>query len=237
MSNFLFPSYTKSNPSPAYTQLIEMYRHMHEHGMDKFDVREGEERIEAKDVFPGRQALQHAGPIKTLCDKHKPETLFDFGAGKSGHYNIPLKDEHGNNFKNLQEFWNLNSIVTYEPALGSKMPRKKFDAVICTDVIEHVFIGDVFWTIEELFKKARKFVYLNISCDLTKTLLPNGENVHVTVRKPNYWYGVVDAIAARYAGLDYMMACGTNPIMTGQNKKVHFFQRIDHNSLNGKFTT
>ena len=257
MTNYLFPQYTKLKPSPAHALLIKMYSDMHEHGMEKFDVSDKKFQVNGEDVFPGKQTLKHADQIKQLCDKHSPESLFDFGSGKAGHYDKEIMGSDGKKYNSLKEYWSVKKVVTYEPALGTKIPNRQFDAVICTDVIEHIFIGDVFWTIEEIFKKAKKFVYLNISCDLTSTLLPNGENVHITVRDPEFWHGVVDAISSRYPDVDYKLACGNNlkndKIFNKIKKSMSFFwkqlrikhhgkqykvfTRIDHNSLGGKFTT
>jgi hypothetical protein len=231
-----FPKYTKKNPSPEYFKLIDIYSDMHKKGKRKLNKKGEIEVSSPEDTFPGKQTLQHAGIIKQLCDHYCPSTMLDFGSGKSNHYNVPINDTKGNQFKNLKHFWGLNDIDTYEPALESNMPDKKYDSVICTDVIEHVFFGDVFWTLQELFKKARMFVYVNISCDLTKTYLPNNENVHITVRSPDYWNGVIDAISSEFEGIDYILACTSNPAISKGNKKYVYFQRKNLSILNDKFT-
>ena len=237
MNKIAFPKFTKKNPSPNYQKLIGMYEYMHKNGMKKFNVPESKSWVDSKNVFPGKKTLQHAEYVKMMCDHYNAKTLLDFGAGKSEHYNLPIKDKKGKSYINLQDYWGLNEIKTYEPALGYKIPNKKFDAVICTDVIEHVFFGDVFWTIKELFLRAKKFVYVNISCDLTKTVLPNGENVHVTVRKPEYWHGVLDTISSEFPGIDYVLVCASNPAVTLGKKEFIFFQRINFNKLGNKLST
>jgi len=231
-----FPKYTKKNPSPNYFKLIEIYSDMHKRGKRKLNENGEIELSSPEDTFPGKQTLQHAGTIKQLCDHYNPSSMLDFGSGKSGHYNIPINDKNGNQYKNLKQFWGLEHVDAYEPALGSNMSDKIYDSVICTDVIEHVYFGDVFWTLHELFKKAKMFVYVNISCDLTKTYLPNNENVHITVRSPDYWNGVLDSISAEYEGIDYVLACTSNPAVTKGNKKYFYYQRKNLSNLNDKFT-
>lgn len=231
-----FPKYTKINPSPNYSKLIKIYSDMHEHGKQKMSDNGKIERSSPEETFPGKQALQHAGTIKQMCDHYSPATMLDFGSGKSNHYKIPITDKEGKQYDNLKHFWGLDEIEMYEPGLGSTLSDEIYDAVICTDVIEHVFFGDVFWTLRELFKKARMFVYVNISCDLTKTFLPNNENVHITVRSPDYWNGVLDSISSDFEGIDYVLACTSNPAITKGNKKFVYFQRKNLSNLDGKFS-
>ena len=230
-----FLKFTKENPSPKYFDLIRIYSDMHSHGIDSQNLLEQKKIFKSENTFPGIQTLKHAPNIKKLCDLYKPSSLLDFGSGKSGHYKQPVTDEAGNKFNSLKDYWGLSTIETYEPAIGQSTPSKKYDACICTDVIEHIYFADVFWTIKELFNLSKKFVYLNIACKPTVNyFLPNGENAHITIRSPNYWHGVLDAISSEYEGIDYVLGCSIRP----PNKKTQyvFFRRKDLSDMNGNFT-
>ncbi len=231
-----FPKYTKENPSPNYQKLLDIYSDMHKNGKRKLSSNGTISLSDPDDTFPGKQTLQHAGIIKKMCDFYNPRSMLDFGSGKSNHYNTQINDKEGRTFENLKQYWGLAEIETYEPGLGSKLSDNIFDAVICTDVIEHIFFGDVFWTLQELFKKSRKFVYVNISCDLTNTFLPNDENVHITVRSPDYWNGVLDTISSQFQEIDYVLCCTSNPVVSKGEKKYIFYQRKNLSNLKGKFT-
>ena len=75
------------------------------------------------------------------------------------------------------------------------------------------------WVIDEMFSLARKFVYANIACYPAVKLLPNGKNAHCTVRPPQWWEGVVHAIAMRHTDISYRLIMAT---ATGRRKKFGF---------------
>lgn len=203
---------------------------MHSNGIDDNQNFAQKKLFNSQNTFAGIQTLKHAFNIKKMCDLHKPKSILDFGAGKSGHYKQPIIDSEGNKFKNLQDYWSggraLMTIDTYEPGIGQSIPSKKYDAVICTDVIEHIYFGDIFWIIKELFNLAESFVYLNIACKPTVNyFLPNGENAHITIRNPHYWNGVLDTVSSQYENVDYFLSCSFRP--PKKKTKYIFFRRKD----------
>jgi len=77
----------------------------------------------------------------------------------------------------------------YDPAVEqySVLPEGTFDAVICTDVLEHIEEEDVADVIQEIYSKANKFVYLGISNEPASSYLPDGRNAHVTQKSLDWW--------------------------------------------------
>jgi hypothetical protein len=77
----------------------------------------------------------------------------------------------------------------YDPAVKdfSKMPKGTFDAVICTDVLEHIEEQDLDKVIKEIYSKADKFVYLGICNVPADSFLPDGRNSHVTLNNLDWW--------------------------------------------------
>ena len=55
---------------------------------------------------------------------------------------------------------------------------------------------DIGWIVAEITGQARRFVFASIACYPARTLLPNGENAHCTIR-PESWWRNVFASAAR----------------------------------------
>jgi hypothetical protein len=191
--------YSRNNPSPRYHQLVDLYREMHMTG-------EAARRLPPEQVFPGRSLLIHAVAIKEWVDRFEARTILDYGAGKGMQYewrDLVLSD--GRKVQNLQHFWGVESIVRYDPAYlpFSRVPEGRFDAVICTDVLEHCHDADVPWILDELFGYAHKFVFGNIACHPAKAKLPNGENAHCTIRPETWWHERLAKAGRRHPGVRY----------------------------------
>ena len=59
--------------------------------------------------------------------------------------------------------------------------------MISTDVLEHIPEKVIPKTLNQIFERADKFVYLAICTRLAHAILPNGENAHCTVKEPDWW--------------------------------------------------
>ena len=43
-----------------------------------------------------------------------------------------------------------------------------------------------------------KYIFLNVSCNEAVALLPNGENAHINIKEPEWWYKkILEIIKAR----------------------------------------
>jgi hypothetical protein len=92
----------------------------------------------------------------------------------------------------------VDFVRCYDPSYPpySKRPDETFDAVICTDVLEHCPEDDLEWIIADLFGFARKLVFAVAACYPALTHLPNGENAHCTVRPASWWHSKFQQIGA-----------------------------------------
>lgn len=120
--------------------------------------------------FGGGSLKKHLPNIERLLKDTKSKSVLDYGCGKAKHH---------------PKGW-----VGYDPAVKDKdiLPGGTFDAVICTDVLEHVPEEELNETLNNIFSKAEKLVYLSISTKPAKKNLPNGENCHVTVKDKDWWW-------------------------------------------------
>ena len=170
---------------------------------------------EARDAFPGKKTLEFASKIRSLFQHHGVKTCLDYGAGKASHYadSVLLKDNtSGTEFNGLKAYWGIEEVTTWEPGLDNDDPKGTYDGVICVDVLEHCYAADLPWILEEIFSLARGCVFLNVVCYPAHSLLPNGENVHISVRSAEWWRGAIAVISAKYPSIDFVLCCTTGVV-------------------------
>jgi hypothetical protein len=179
-------TYSRANPSARYNELVGFYKQMHAEG-----TQSSNQPVAAKDTFTGQSLLPHVGPIKSLIDQFGVKSVLDYGAGKARFYTAPLFPSADSSQKvDLRNFWGVNEIRLYDPGYEplSRLPLgETFDAVICTDVMEHIPEEDMDWVIDELYGFANRMVYACIATYPAGKTFPNGENVHVTLKDPQWW--------------------------------------------------
>jgi hypothetical protein len=208
--------YTRENPSPEYREMVEMYATLHEQGANKAA---NEDHRPPELTFAGKMLASHAPVIKEMIDRTGSKTLLDYGAGKGRSYEQKDIELGGTVAPTLQEYWGLEHIRCYDPGYEpfNQLPQEQYDAVISTDVLEHITEPDLPWILDEMFGFARRFLFANIACYPAKKNLPNGQNAHCTVRSPDWWAGMIHAVAMRHTGVSYKFSLATR---TGPKK--HF---------------
>jgi hypothetical protein len=185
-------TYSRSNPSPRYTELQGLYREMHAKGETFLGV-------PPEDTFPGSSLPAQAGRIKRLVQLTGAKTLLDYGSGKGRQYEPRVvKDKDGGRWRSIAEYWGVERIVCYDPCYPpySDLPAGRFDGVLSTDVLEHCTEQDLPWIIEEIFGYATRFVFANVACYPARKRLPTGENAHCTIKPVEWWRDVIEKAAA-----------------------------------------
>ena len=141
---------------------------------------------ESAKMFRGNSIKGHIEAICDLVAKHKPESLLDYGSGKGAQYSD----------LNIHEKWGGLRPTCYDPGYPpiAEKPLGKFDGVICTDVAEH-------WPpecVDDEFRcsigYANKFAFFCIYTEPARKFLPDGRNVHLTVRPQAWWIKRVCAL-------------------------------------------
>ena len=208
-------AYARNTPSPDYLNMVAMYETLHEQG-------ESLARKTGKETFPGKMLIRHTPGIKQMIDRTGATSILDYGAGKgAGYEQRDIALPNGDVAPTIQEYWGVSDIRCYDPGHEpfKALPEGRYDGVICTDVLEHVTEPDVPWIIDEMFSYARKFVYANIACYPAVKFLSDGQNVHCTIRPPDWWAGVFHAVAMRHTEISYRLITGT---VTKRRKKLGF---------------
>lgn len=142
--------------------------------------------------------------VKSLFNNFKIKTLLDYGCGGSNYDQAGFFQDHS-----AKDFFELSNVYLYEPARNIDQ-RRKAEAVVCFDVLEHIFISDVPYVIRELFSLCEKLLIVNVACYPARALLPNGENAHITVRSPMWWKGIFDCIAVEFPNIHFQLLCSTD---------------------------
>ena len=192
----------KNKFSENYQNLIKIYADLHKNGTTWDD---------AKDTFDGKSLKYFFQPIKQIIDLTKSKSLIDFGCGKAKFYfNKILINEI--EYNNVIEYWNIKDYYLYDPGVNnfSTYPNKKMDGVVCIDVVEHMPPVDVIDFIEDIFKLAKKFVFIVIACYLAKKKLPDGRNVHLSIKKPKEWEKIISKFKIKYPNISPFVICSTS---------------------------
>lgn len=138
------------------------------------------ELVETGTNFQGLSILPHARTIQKLVNRTKAVTILDYGSGKGEQWNSPYC---------LDQVLGIPRPTIYDPAFPSHdtLPEGKFDGVLCSDVLEHVPEEEIDELVIRLFAYSNKFVWASVCCRPAKKLLPNGDNMHVTLRAMSWW--------------------------------------------------
>ena len=101
-------------------------------------------------------------------------SILDFGCGK------------GELVDRLRQ--NGFSAYGYDPAVAeySVLPERRFDLVVCFDVLEHVEEEYVDAVVATIFSFSRR-VLLDIALASASQVLSDGRNAHLTVRPAEWW--------------------------------------------------
>lgn len=130
-------------------------------------------------AFAGYSVKNYLVEIAELVKATSSETLLDYGSGKGYQYLA----------RRMHEAWGGILPTCYDVGVRqlSERPVGHFDGVICTDVLEHIAEIDVDQVLDDIFSFAEAFVFLGIACRKSKKTFPDGRDVHLTVRPPEWW--------------------------------------------------
>ncbi len=187
----------KNNLSKKGNELLKIYSEF---------VKSGYKTVDNKKVtstYNDFELVAYKDILKENFKRYKIKSILDYGSGGSD-WNRKNFDESTN--QSAMEYFNLENVKKYEPARFLD-ERSKNDCVICFDVLEHIFLGDLKKVLIDIFKCSTKLVILQIACYNAKALLPNGENAHITIRHPQWWKGYVDSISSDFPDISILLMC------------------------------
>ena len=178
-------------------ELLSLYADMAKNGYRTTDNQVVEH------AFNDMEIRSFGEAVRSLLRRFEVTTLLDYGCGGSDYEWPGFCDG-----MSAKEYFGLSQVYRYEPARKIDQ-RKRAGAVVCFDVLEHVYIADLAETVRELYSLAERLVIVNVACYAARALLPNGENAHITVRPPFWWRGFFDSIAAEFPDVSVQLYCST----------------------------
>jgi hypothetical protein len=194
-----FTVFTKEQPSQRYLELLQLYQQMHVEGRP-------EHGASPEETFDGHSLEEHIGSVARLIGKTGARTILDFGAGKGMFYQDSPDHPPGSRHKALPA-WPGIAVTCYDPGYApfAEPFEGKFDGVVSTDVLEHIPEEDVPWILDEMFRAARKFVFVIAACFPAKKNLPDGTNAHCTIQPPGWWRLQLEMAARRHPGIEWVL--------------------------------
>jgi len=185
-------------PSQEYHDLIDSYKVLHQE--------EGK--------FKGISLVPLVPTLMSLIKENNCKTLLDYGCGKAIPYDKDRCKEVDLRHP-IQKLCDLKSFDLYDPAYEkyATLPDKKYDIVVCTDVLEHIAEQDIDYVLTEILSRSNKIVFLNISCQPAlkhfKEGKFKGKNVHISVFDPSWWGHKIGNIWNKFNHLKVYTLCET----------------------------
>lgn len=183
-----------SNFSKNYYQKINSYKKMHTEGIGS---------LNGAEIFKGYSLIKSIVDIKDVINHTKSKSIIDFGCGKAMYYKNKLKVEDVN-YISLQNYWDIEKIILYDPAVSefSDYPKVIADGIISTDVIEHIPPEDVINFIDEMFSLCKNFIYVVIATIPASKVFENGENIHICLKTEQEWLEIFSSFKKKYKSIE-----------------------------------
>ena len=194
-----------------------MYASMHSEGRP-------ETQHSAEETFDGRSLEPHVEAIAKMVQSNNVGTLLDFGSGKGKLY-TPIEGEEASRVK-LMSAWPGVRVTCYDPGYEpyAGPVEGTFDAVISTDVVEHIPAPDIPWLLDELFGYATSCVFVVAACYPAKKKMPDGTNAHCTLYPPRWWEQRVREASARHPGIKWTLCTQSKSYFAFEDRK-HWYKK------------
>ncbi len=155
-------SFVFKKDMPTYSDLLEMYRGIHD-----------------TESYGETSAEFIPDILRELAKKSTMKSILDYGCGRSD----LLAHCFGDGGRKLYK---------YDPAIPKyqDMPPAAIDLVLCNDVMEHIYKRDIADTFQNIKTKSNN-VFFSISTKPARKRLPNGMNAHVNIMPKDWWMHVI----------------------------------------------
>jgi len=148
------------------SEILEHYKHKH-------DTEES--------FSKGSSLFKHVPYLARIVKEYKVKSILDYGCGKATWWNWGYWRAMFDNYQ--------GSVTLYDPAVSryDKLPDKRFDLVICTDVLEHVHPDDTQLVVDRLVRYTRRHLFCCIALTPAKKTFSDGTNLHINLKTKEEW--------------------------------------------------
>jgi hypothetical protein len=188
-----FTVFTNERPSERYAELLKLHQ---QHG--RGPIPETGQRAKSRQ--------EDIEAIAALIREGQARTVLDYGLGVA-QFCDPASGEAPDSGRKTMRGWDGVQVTGFDPARSSAAAMdEQYDGVICLDLLPNYSDDDIPWVLDELFRRARRFVYVSVACDPASETLPNGENAHVTVQPASWWREQMEAASHRRTGVRWVLS-------------------------------
>jgi len=188
-----FTVFTKERPSERYAELLKLHQQL---GHSQIPETGSRAKSRREDIEA----------IAALIREAQARTVLDYGVGVA-QFCDPAPGEAPDSGRTTMPGWDGVQVTGFDPArLPVAATDEQVDGVICLDQLPNYSDDDIPWVLDELFRRARRFVYVSVACDPAPETLPNGENSHVTVQPASWWREQMEAASHRRTGVRWTLS-------------------------------
>ena len=145
--------------------------------------------------WAGNDSKSYHNYIRFLMDRYSARTVLDYGCGKGQQYTdvVPYGLPSGvmSEPMTFQTRINAQSVYKYDPCVlgfDQEPVGKKFDAVICTQVLGSIPDADIPWIKHKLMSYATKFVFIGLHSHQGKTKKRMYDPAYINPFRTVEWY-------------------------------------------------
>jgi len=135
--------------------------------------------------------------LSYINNRPRFKSVLDFGAGHGslGRAIMEKKDKRVRDFE-----W-----FDYDPGVPGidKLPSRRFDCIVSSDVLEHVEPEMIDRTLSWIFDHANNAIYMHIACGTAFKTLPDGRDAHLIQEGLDWWLNKFDKAASGWSPVYY----------------------------------
>lgn len=194
--------FTRSHPSERYSRRLPLYSQMREQ-----DLLNAEGSHGATNGSPSKIWAEQKNQIASLITASQAHTLLVHGPAVDVSANDSSDHGRWSLFSKTAPWADLRVTFSDPVSLSlSEPPDQPFDGVLCLNGLDQTPEEDIPWVLDELFGRARLFVYASVSCYPKEICFPTGERVQCTLRNAAWWKAQFETVAQRYPDVHWELA-------------------------------